>query len=131
MSRVNLADYGKPQRQKLSPDDIPANECVLTIATAAEVTVGSENGRPLKRIVVSFKETENRALWLNYTQVSTLVERIGDELNAWVGKRVPVQRHVAEYEGAEYPKVRIVPTSTWDGVMQRAGKAKRATKARR
>jgi hypothetical protein len=129
MVRINPRDFGTA-RPKLTPEDLPASPCLLTLDTVERVEVPDEqapNGtRPA--LTVMFTEFPERPLWLNVSQIETLVSRLGEDGEKWKGQVVPVERTVAEFKGQRFPKVRVVPEDGWDDLLS-AGKGAARPKA--
>ena len=125
MGKVNPAEFGR-QRPKLTRDDFSGDFTVLTIATAEEVK--TDDG---KSMVLTFQETGDKSLWLNVTALKTLVEKFGDNADAWKGKQVPVEKHTAEFRGEKYPKVRVALGEDWDDMFKQAKKGRAGAGSRR
>lgn len=127
--KVDPGSYGSA-RPKLTQDDFDGDYIILTISQVEEVSVDddeSEDGKR-KNLVLNFEETEDKAHWLNVGQIRTLVDELGDDSDAWVGQKVPVEKHTAEFKNKKYPKVRIMASEEWDATFKEAG-VKRSKKA--
>lgn len=118
MGRITPREFGAA-RPKLVPEDLTSTPCLLTVESVERVEVPDEQAitgtRPA--LTVTFTEHPERPLWLNVSQIETLVQRLGDNDERWVGATVPVEAHVAEYRGQRFPKVRVVPEDRWDAVL--------------
>lgn len=127
MTKINLSDYSSG-RPKLTPEDLDGDTAILTVESTESVTVGEESSPKdqQEKLLLLFEEFEDRPLWLNVTQIRTLVDRLGDDDENWKGEKVPVESHVALYRGQEYPKVRVVPTERWDAALKPPSRSRSA-----
>ena len=105
MGKVNPNEFGGG---KLVPDDLDDEVALLTVA---EFHSGNFtfDGVTKKSAWLVFEETgSDKRLFMNRTQLQMMVSKYGDESDRWVGKVVPVERIIAEYEGDSFPKVSVV-----------------------
>lgn len=127
--KVRQEKYGN-RSPKLTPDDLDGDFAVLTIAAFAEETFTDEEGERVTPCL-EFQEMGDKRLWVNGTQVGYLVERLGDETDAWKGQQVPVEKHVSVFRGKRYNKLWIAAPEEWDTMLAQAGvKPRRATKGK-
>lgn len=131
MGRINADDFGS-STPKITPDDLEQDVAILTVAAFETVDVEDDNaeGGKRKTATLTFEETEDRVLWLNKGMVEALVERLGDDPDKWVGKRVPVEKYNARFRGKTYPKVRVMMAEEWDGVLSPKSSRKSGDKPR-
>ncbi len=108
-------------RPRLEQDDLEEDVAILTIATVEEVNVKQDDGGERPSLVCTFDETEDKALWLNVTQIKALVQMLGNDEKKWPGCKVPVERHEAEFRGKTYHKVRVMLADEWQGIFKEAG----------
>ena len=115
MPKLNLQDYGT-SRLKLTPEDLDEGPCLLTVALAEDVEVPDPTTRlgVRRSLTLLFTELPDKVMWLNKGQVETLIHRLGDNTDRWLGATVPVESYVAEFRGQRFPKVRVVPEEGWD-----------------
>lgn len=114
------SDYLGGGRERLVPDDLEADAAILTVADsdAFQLTRGRTKENCL---TLTFEETGDKALWINKTMLSALIDQLGDDRAAWVGKQVPVEVIDAEYEGKTSRKVYVMETDAWDQAFKDAG----------
>lgn len=125
MAKVKLSHYGT-KREKLAPEHLNADIEVLTLETVDEVEVDDPAASSGVRLamVVSFAEHPDKALWPNRTQIGTLVERLGDETDNWIGAQVVVQRGNVSFKSQSFYKVFVAPTELWDAALKPAKRSK-------
>ncbi len=118
MPNIDITDYGQ-SRIKLMPDDLKASPCRLTIATVEEVEVPDQAASDglRKALTLTFTEFPEQTLWLNKSQIETLIHRLGNNTDRWIGATVPIESYVAEYRGQRFPKVRVAPEEHWDALL--------------
>ena len=107
-------------RPKLEQDDLEEDVAILTIATVEEVNVKADDGDRTS-LVLTFDETEDKALWLNVTQIKSLVTMLGNDEKKWPGSKIPVERHDSEFRGKTFPKVRVMLADEWQDIFKEAG----------
>lgn len=131
MSKVDASKFGSA-RVKITPDDLEGDVAVLTVSGYEEFDVDDDTvkGGKRKSAVLMFEETGEAVLYLNKGMVESLVERLGDDSDGWLGEKVPVERHVAEFGNKRFPKVRVVPAEEWDEYLKPAKKAAKSSKGR-
>src|SRR4051794_32630138 len=98
MPRLQLKDFGGA-RPKLMPEDLEESPSLLTIA-AVELVEVPDSTAPTglrKSVILTFKEFPDRVLWLNRGQIETLMHRLSDNTDSWIGEIVPVEPYVAEF----------------------------------
>lgn len=97
MARI-IEDDGSTGRAKLDLASIRGRDVVLTIATAEQIEIeDKEQPAGVRRpIVLSFKEFPGHegkddapVWWVNKTMRKTLIARLGNDLDRWIGQRVP------------------------------------------
>jgi hypothetical protein len=107
--KLDLSRYGGMSGTKLTVDDLEADNVVLTISE-----VGEEKNPDGYTPVLRFKEAPEKKLYVNRTQLEYVVRRYGDDLDSWVGKRVPLEKKVVPFENDRFPKVYVMPPDMWD-----------------
>jgi hypothetical protein len=119
--KVRTEDFGS-SRPKLEPNDIE-EAAIVTVAGYEQGEVDDPERDSGKRITgcVWFEETGDKVIWLNKGMMDTLVEKLGDETDHWVGKQIPIERHTATYGNKKFPKVHIIPAEGWDKAFREAG----------
>lgn len=128
--KVNAGDFGSSV-PKVEPDDLEGDYAMLTIAGFSQGEVeDTEKAEGVRNVAtLTFEETGDKVVYLNKGQVETLIEQFGDNTDNWTGKVCPVEKHIAEYRGRQYPKVRVAPSEEWAKLFKDAGvsfKGKRA-----
>ena len=115
MSKVNLKDYGT-KSEKITIEDLEQDVAILTLDTVDEVDVDDEESATGKRrsMVLSFVELAGKVLWPNRTQIATLIAKLGDDSDNWIGAKVPVEKARVPFKGKMFDKVRIVAAPEWD-----------------
>lgn len=76
---------------KLTPEMIKGDVTVLSIKEVAVVPV-DRDGHEAKALVIHFAEFPDHAYWPNGKGVSILVEQLGDDEEAWTGKKIPLEK---------------------------------------
>jgi hypothetical protein len=112
---VSVDDWGK-SRPKLLPEDLEGDVAILTIAAYEQFQVKDTTQEDGTRTsgVLRFEETGDKALWLNKSMMTALIERLGNKPAKWVGQRCPVEkRTVAAFDG-KFPKVYVMAAEEWD-----------------
>ena len=71
----------------LGAADYP-NPAVLTIVQVSEEEIGQEDDRKRKGVV--YFENVEKALVLNATNTTTLIELLGEESDAWLGQKIEI-----------------------------------------
>lgn len=122
------SDYLGGSRERLVPDDLEGDAAILTVADsdAFQLTRGKTKENCL---TLTFVETGDRALWINKTMLTALIDQLGDDRAAWVGKQVPVEVIDAEYEGTTTRKVYVMDSDDWDQAFKDAGVKRKHPKA--
>jgi hypothetical protein len=120
--KVDTSKFGS-SAPKLAPDDLEEDVAILTVDKYDEAEVDDEDKPGEKRLAanLTFKETGDKVLWLNKGMAETLVEQLGDDADKWEGQKIPVERHVAQFRGKKFPKVRVVLSEEWDKIFKQAG----------
>lgn len=118
----DASDYGT-SRPKITQEDFDGDFIVLTSAEVEEITVDDDEQESGKRksLVMTFEETGDKVIWLNVGQVTALIERFGDDDEAWKGQKIPVEKHTATFRGKKFDKVRIMASEEWDQAFEEAG----------
>lgn len=118
MAKINASAFGG-SRGKLTPEDIDGEVALVTISSAEQIEVDDEESPSGKRLslCLHFEESgDDKALWLNKTQVETLVLILGDDTDGWLGKVVPVEVADVRFRGRTFRKVRVMAADEWRGV---------------
>lgn len=115
MAKLNLKDYNT-KTPTIAPEDLEEDVAILTIDKVNEVNVEDEDavGGTRKALVMSFNEIEDRSMWPNRTAIATLIAKLGDDTDEWMGQQVPVEKVRVTYKGRTYDKVQVVPAGQWD-----------------
>ncbi len=121
MGKVNR-DALRRGAPKLTQDDIEGGDvAVFTVASYEEGT-WTEGDEQQHSAFLTFEETGDKRLYLNVTQMDALIERYGDDSDAWIGQPVPVEKVVTTYGTRKYHKVWVViDTDAWDDIFVEAG----------
>lgn len=137
MAKVNPGEHGGgEQRPKLVPAVLDNSDgAVLTIK---EARTGVPTGDGRKAALLTFKEVplddeeREHVLWLNKTDLTILVDKLGDDDEEWVGQRVPVVKVRASnpQTGGYVMKYHIAPADDWDELMTK-GRGRGAATAKR
>ena len=112
--KISSSTYGS-STPKITQEDLEADIAVMTIASFDEVEVDdaeAPNGKR-KSPFLTFTETGEKVLWLNKTQIDSLITALGDDVDQWIGEAIPVQKHTAMYAGKKFPKVIVCPAEDW------------------
>jgi hypothetical protein len=110
--KVDLSRYGSSSN-KLTQDDLEENVAVVTLVKVEDVEFDSDGEKKICPTFL-FQETGDLRLWGNITMMKDLIARLGDDPSDWPGQKVVIEKHVAEFGGKRYPKVRIAPAEEWD-----------------
>ena len=129
MRKVNASDYGT-STPKITPDDLEGDFAILTVVDFEDVEVPDDSveGGKRKTATLTFEETEDKVLWLNMGMIDALVEQLGDDLDAWKGQEVPVEKYTARFRGKSFPKVRVMAAEEWDKAFKDAGIKRKGTR---
>lgn len=121
--------YGE-MRDKLTPDDLDGKAAPLTVQSV-EVKNMAPKGTPREdnKLSIVFKEFATKEYVANATSYKTLVLKLGENYEKWVGQVVIMAPTTNTFQGKAYEKVHVASPERWDKVMrqlQGAGaKAKR------
>lgn len=110
-----LKNVGR-NRVKLTPDMLDGDAAILTVSKVEQFAWEGQN-----LCVLNFVESGDAGLILNQTMADALVAQLGDELDDWTDKRVPVEVREVEYEGEVTRKVYIMAAAEWRGAFRDAG----------
>jgi hypothetical protein len=104
---------------KITQEDLEQDVAILTVAQYDEMDVDDgDTGGTRRAACLKFTETGEKVLWLNKTAIKTLVERLGNDPDAWTGQKVPVEKVTKQFRGQKFPKVDIVPMEEWDDYLK-------------
>lgn len=126
--RINDKVYGGgASRTGLEPKDLGGKKvALLTISRVdPEIKIPDTTRPGGVRVVcvLSFEEFEgenDRALYLNKTQVKFLIAQFGNETDRWVGKRVPLEVVKVNDVSSGKPKSKVWvadPAGKWDAIV--------------
>lgn len=89
--RIRLGDYGISN--PLKPEHIgKASHAVLTVMEVDErVPITDETGDRIG-LVIRFEEFPDLGLWPNKTGLRYLCTKLGDDVDDWIGEKVPLQK---------------------------------------
>jgi hypothetical protein len=127
MPKINPAEYGGQGERKppLTPPVLGnADAAVLTIANVrADITTG--DGR--KTALLEFSEQPDYVFWLNKTGIESLVARLGDNTDDWVGERVPLVRVRVNNPatGKMVVKYQVADAEDWDDLLAEVTRRRR------
>jgi hypothetical protein len=120
MSKVDDSRYSKA-RPKITQEDLADGDfTVVTIVKFDEAPGTDDAGQKRLTPFILTEEFGDKVLWLNRTQVRHLVDRLGDESDRWVGKRVPIVKHTATFGTDSFKKVVVPDTEEWDDLLAMA-----------
>lgn len=132
MTKVNPDDYGS-SKPKLTVDDFEEDVALLTIASFEGTEIDDDDAPEGKRNVAMlfFEESGDKAMYLNKTQLTYLVEGLGtNDTDKWAGMQIPVEIKRGKYRGKPYEKPHVVDPDEWDEYLkpkkQRRKRAKRS-----
>lgn len=117
------ADKAKPalsygeMREKLGPDDVDGKVAPLTCATAERKNFAPNGQGEEYKIVLTFEEFPEKELVVNATSYKTLVAKLGDDEDAWVGKTIVLAPTTTTYGGKSYEKLHVASPERWDKTM--------------
>lgn len=134
--KINPKNYGGGAgRPSLTPEDLHGKKAAVVTIAAVESDVRiPDTSRPAGyrvACVLSFDEftgDDDRALYLNKTQVQYLCDQFGDETDEWVGQRLPLEVVKVNDVRTGKPKAKVYvaePGESWDGILASARGAKR------
>jgi hypothetical protein len=124
--KVNLDEFGK-SAPKITQDDLEGDVAILTIVAYEEIELDdpeTETGKR-KSATLRFEETGDKVLWLNKGQLESLVARLGDNPDAWSGKRCPVEKVRTAFRGKSFDKVSVVHADEWNDYLKPSAGKKR------
>lgn len=136
--KINPKKYGGgASRPSLTPEDFGGRSAaVLTIsAVEPEVKIPDTTRTGGFRLVavVSFEEyqgEDDRALYLNKTQVQFLCDKYGVDTDDWVGERVPLEVVKVNNPQTGRPQSKVYvadPADSWDRILSAVRGGKRTT----
>lgn len=111
---------------KLTPDMIKGDVTVLTIKDASVVPV-NRDGNDMKALVIHFDEFPDHAYWPNGKGVAILVEKLGDDEEAWPRKKVPLEK-AKTMNPSTKTRVEVLwicPVKEWDAYLAKAKATRR------
>jgi hypothetical protein len=101
-----------------------ATQGVFTITDAEQVDYNFGDSRGTqKRVVLRFAEIKGREWWVNQTGKNMLMDRYGNTLAGWIGKRVPLKQATTEVDGVKRDTLQVA--EDWDAVMRSGKKGRR------
>ena len=125
--KVDPGAHTGDRRPVLTPEMLhDADSAVLTIA---EAETGIDIGdRVAARL--AFKEFPGVDHWLAFTSIKTLVKKLGDDDEGWVGKKVPLIRVRVNNPrtGEKVVKLHVADTEDWGPILAEAKKQTRSAK---
>lgn len=110
--KVNKEQFTN-RRPKLEQEHLEEDATILTIA---EVDVIKLDDR--EAIVLAFEETGDYVLWPNKTGIITLIDKLGDDTDEWIGQKVPVMKVTETYKGESFDKVAVAKLDEWDNIIK-------------
>jgi hypothetical protein len=106
MGKINKSDFST-KRPKLEWEDLEEEVAVLVCMEAEQLDI---DGRP--SIVLSFEGTD-KVLWPSPGDIGTLIDKLGDDTDEWIGQSVPVAKVTRKFKGESFKKVAIVEAEEW------------------
>lgn len=123
MGRTVNSDSYNPNRAKVEPSDLEGTAALLVIVNADEIDINDpsrvEGFR--KAVVLQFEEPAGKALWPNATMTQTLIQMLGNDLDEWTGKIVPVEARNVRFGRDTYYKVCVIESREWEAAFKEAG----------
>lgn len=109
--------YGGASRPKIEQDDIEDGDAVVvTIEDVEEEKVKGDRGDKVLLVLIT-REFGDKVHRLNTTQRDYLIEKLGDETDRWIGKRVPLVKQTVEFQKKKYPTVYVAAPEEWDDLL--------------
>jgi len=115
MAKINKGDFTS-KRPVLTQDDLEEQVAVLTISNAEVIDVPDDEaeGGTRKSIVLSFEEAGEKVLWPSSGDITTIIDKLGDDTDEWVGTKLPVEKVTRKFKGVGYKKVGVLSAEEWD-----------------
>jgi hypothetical protein len=125
MSKRSAKDYRR-SRERLELADFGGEESMVLTLAAAEDVLFEDEGKPRKSLVLTFEEFDGKSFFTNETQVTYLIEMLGDDDEDWIGEMIPIERHVGKFRGKEFEKLWVAAPERWPTLLKgvKRGKAK-------
>lgn len=123
--------YGQ-MRDKLTPDDTEGKTAVLTIASAERRNFAPEGQGEEYKIVLTFDEfpeegeQKEKEYIVNATSYKTLVTKLGENEDEWIGQPCVMAPTTTNYGGKTFEKIHVASPERWDKVMAAQKKASKA-----
>jgi hypothetical protein len=128
MRRVNRARFTRAtgeRKPSLKGEDLSSHQQVVTIADVEPVELPDQRtGRMRDALRVTFTEYPGHHWWPNPGSCDVLFAKLGDDLDTWQGRAVPVHRvrtkDPFDANAIETEKVWTMPADEWDAALKPA-----------
>lgn len=130
--RVNLGDYGISEA--LKPEDLGgATHAVLTVKEVDPEVYVQEGDGDRKSLVIRFVEFPDLAFWPNKTGLRYMVAELGDDVDKWIGAKIPLQAVTTQNPRTHEPtdNLWVCKAGTWDQHIANAAKKRTRKTAKR
>lgn len=106
--------YGK--REKLTPESLDHAERVAIRVLSAGAF--DRNNVGTFTFWISSHTPPDHILFLNAGDLRQVVERLGDDTDAWAGQLVVLELVKRQWRGKDYQKYVVAPAAEWDDVLR-------------
>jgi len=116
MAKANPDKLGT-SRPKIKPDDLEDEVALVTVATYDDPEVEDSESESGTRYApyLTFEELGDKVLWLNKTQMVTMIEKMGDETDNWIGAIIPIEAVKKSFGTKTFHKVVVMEDpNEWD-----------------
>lgn len=97
------------EKEYLYAFDLGGREVTVTIESVKAGSIKGEGGKTTKKPVISFTGKDKKFA-LNVTNGSTIAQMYGNDVEAWVGKRITLFSSTTTFGGKTVDCIRIRPT---------------------
>lgn len=106
----NASGFTRDRKPALLPEHINGSATVLTIKEVATPRVGG-----VQKVVMVFEEFPHHSYWLNATMTDYMIAVKGDDTDAWVGERVPLEKLNVDNPttGEPVERLYVMPPREW------------------
>lgn len=112
--RLDLNEFGS-KRPVLEQDDLEGGDvAILTVASVEKHTFEDDEGTEKRRMAITFEETGEKVLFCGKTDLTPIVERLGDAPEDWRGEKIVVEKVKRLFRGKSFAKVGVAPAEEWD-----------------
>lgn len=111
---VDVRSYYGSESDYLKATDLALGKQYPLTITGVEVVEFDEDGKKVRKLALSFKNTDKR-LVLNRTNAFTIETIFGGESDMWIGRQILVYRGTTQYNGKDVPALKVqMPMETAD-----------------